>query len=227
MPKAVSFEQSIEIDIDNDGALQLKCHPQFSKELGKFAREIAELARIIVNKEHRISGKLGRSIQPYKGRSANVRREGPHRLAASVTAGSTRAPYARYVHEGNAPHEIWARKPGGKLSFRGSGKQGRKTFKVTTKKLLPDELLSPGGREDRNRKGRGPRRRLRYADRDVYTEDVEHTYAERNVVIDHVNHPGYSGHRFLNEAAVVVARRYAGIGPSNIKLPRGSFRGPF
>lgn len=212
----------------------VKAHHSLAKELGKALRDIADLARDIVRAEHDKTGRLLRSIQPYKGRAAQVRMEGPTTLVGTVSAGSSRARYARAVHEGSRRHIIRAR-PGGALSFIGSGRNGRKTFSRTTLRLATNEELDqlsfnevPGsGEYDRAYRRRMRRHRdwnagrnsfMRHRDADVFADETEHDYASRRVVVDEVNHPGYKGHRFLNEAAaIVIGRRY---GRGAVNLPR-------
>lgn len=221
--------RNVDVDVDDNGRLQVKTHPMFAKELGKALREIADLARKIVDTEHSKTFALRRSIQPYKGRAASVQRTGPNTISGTVTAGSAKAPYARFVHEGTKAHKIHA-SPGKLLSFRGSGKGGSKTFSRTRLRLMTDDdwavydntqnqaLLREHDRAARrsNRRGVAEARglrwdRLRRRDADVVHETETFDYAERRVVTSSVNHPGYSGHQFLNQAAaIVVSRRYGG-----------------
>lgn len=217
---------NVEVHVDSSGQIFVKAHRDLAKELGKALREIADLAREIVKREHHRTGRMGRSIQPYRGRSAKIVQTGPTTISGTVTAGSRLAPYTRFVHEGSFPHKIRARKPGGKLSFVGAGQQGRKTFTRTRLRRLNDEewtnLEFNGTPEEYNAAVRRHNRRvadwkagrnswMRHRDADTTVDETTHTYKARRVVIDEVDHPGYRGHRFLNQAAaIVIARRYGG-----------------
>lgn len=223
-----SFQQSLSVDIDSDGELQIKCHPMFARELEKIIRDIASMARKIVAKDHSKTRKLERSIQPYAGRSArsHVRRVGPHLLVGTVTAGSARAPYAKYVHEGTLPHIIRARQPNGSLSFVTDKRNGRthyfrKSRRLMTEGELDDLELTGVGDEyyyavrRRNRRYKdweaGRESFMHDSDADVVVERTRHKYSDRKVVVDQVRHPGYKGHRFLNQAAAIVVSRNGGI----------------
>lgn len=237
MAPSKGFGRSIHVDIDSEGRLQAKCHPMYAKELGKVIREIAELAREIVRKEHSKTHRLERSIQPYAGRSAasHIRRTGPTTISGTVTAGSTRAPYARYVHEGTLPHVIRPRKANGALSFVSDKRYGRTHFFRRERRLLTnqeiDDIYDTGNTEEWQRAYNRRMRRhrdwkagresfMRDTDFDVATETVKHKYAARKVVVPEVHHPGYRGHRFLNQAAaIVVGRRYGG----QVNLGAGRF----
>lgn len=232
---------AVTVEVDSSGQIMVKARAGLERELGKALRDIAEMAREIVRAAHDKTGRLRRSIQPYRGRSANVRMVGPTTIAGTVSAGSRLAPYARFVHEGTRPHMIRPRKPGGSLSFVGAGRYGRKTFTRKTMRLLTDaewddwgalvdstSLTSPL-RHEYNKAVRrsnrriadinaGRRTHLRRRDLDVAIEETEQPYANRRVVVDEVHHPGYKGHRFLNEAAAtVIGRRY---GRGSVNLPR-------
>ena len=236
MASSASFQKSLSVDVDSDGQIQVKCHPMFAKELEKLIRDIASMSRKIVRKDHSKTGKLEKSIQPYAGRSArgHVKRVGPHTLVGTVTAGSSRAKYARHVHEGTRPHIIRAR-PGGVLAFTSDKRYGRTHFFRNRRELMSeaelDELEMSGVGDEyyyavrrRNRRhrdwaaGRDSFIHSHDADTKLVTEKIK--YAEHSVVVDQVNHPGYQGHRFLNQAAaIVVGHLYGG----RVNLGSGRF----
>lgn len=231
MPNNRTFH--VDIDVDKDGQFFAKCHPMFSKELGKFLRDVADRARVLIREKHEKTGKLRRSVQPYKGRAAVVRQTSPTSISGTVTAGSRLAPYARAVHQGSRAHVIKA-KPGRSLSFVGAGKNGRKTFRRERLRMLNDqewadlENAAQGTSDEaawadlRAAEKRYNRRvatykrfghmgYLRRRDADVTIEETEHFYKERRVVIDQVNHPGTKPSPFLLVALnQVYSRRFGG-----------------
>ena len=244
MPPNRNFGRSVEVDVDNDGKFFVKCHPMFSKELAKALREIADEARSLIRRRHenppahvrgrRSTGNLRRSVQPYKGRAAVIKQVGPTTIAGTVTAGSRRAPYARYVHEGTRRHIITPRKPGGALSFVSATRHGRKTFKRVQRELLSvaeiDAIFDTGNVDEYNAAYARRMRRLRDwksgrqsfmrpSDLDTKLTESRQAYNPYTVVVDKVNHPGNRRSRFLVVAAhQVVAKRYGG----RFNLPGGS-----
>ena len=230
----------IDVDVDDDGRFMLKTDPMFAKELGRALRDIAGLARKIVATEHEkprktivnrqvvtkpATGRLRRSIQPYAGRAARIHKTSPHTISGEVTAGSARARYARYVHEGTLPHVIRARKPGGVLVFYGqkNGSFIRRRIKLRDESMLrPDQLKY---RNDRKHLYEQGRRRLRTRDKDTYLDEETVKRADRVVAVPEVNHPGYRGHRFLNQAAAIVLSRKYGASIPSALVANGGFGG--
>jgi hypothetical protein len=229
----VGIGRNIDIDIDSEQVIQLKCDPMFRAELEEAIREMARVARVIVTKDHesakkiianrgkavgprRGTGNMRKSIQPYAGRSARgqVHRVGPATLVGTISAGSRRAPYTEFVHEGTFPHMIRAR-PGGVLSFYGSNPG---TYTISRRSLIPEALLTPAGQKARARRIKlGGRSRMRLNDPDTFTGDQTFTRASRAVVVTEVDHPGYRGNKFLNKAVgIVMAKRYGKALPARL-----------
>jgi hypothetical protein len=223
--RAEHLRGGLEVKIDDDGQLQVKCRPMFVRELRKILREIDQTARGLVRTRHHVTGKLERSIKP-----TGVRKIHPHRIAGSVTAGSSRAPYARFVHDGARAHVIRARKPGGRLSFtvKHGSKNGSTTYTRDVLRPLRAHHMEnmPTSWAEAARKRRAERisyaeihgkpMRRRISDADLYTDTETHSYAGRKVVVAEVNHPGYRGDRFLNEAAAIVVGGRGG----RVNLPK-------
>lgn len=209
----------IDVDVDDEGRFMLKTDPMFAKELGRALREIAGMARTIVRTEHehprkvivnrqvvtkKASGNLRRSIQPYAGRAAKIHKTSPHTISGEVSAGSSRAKYARFVHEGTRPHQITAR-PGRMLTF-----YGRSRSRIVSRTSLEHVNYGNGRRS---------------ATKKAVTRQVKVGGNERVVVVQSVNHKGYAGHRFLNQAAaIVLSRRYGAVVPAAL-VANGGFGG--
>lgn len=225
------FKSSLEVKLDSDGQLQIKTRPIFDKEMRKILREISDTAREIVKRYHEkprkrvvsgrvvtvpATGNLRRSISP-----GTVKGLGPHRIQGTVTAGSSKAPYAWYVHEGAREHDIWPKKIDGVLVFAGKSMKGN-TYKRDVVKLLTDaeiEELPKAWRTKAQRyrehrraseRSSGRRMRRRPYQPDVYTDTQEFDYADRAVVVPSVHHPGNKPNRFLWAAAARVVSQHGG-----------------
>lgn len=173
------FEGSLDVDIDRDGQLAVKVRPMFRRELNKILREIKEEARQDVQRRHFRTGKLMRSIQVGKIKKV----AGGQRISGTVTAGSSRAPYAYYVHEGSNAKLIVA-KPGKVFAFPWTGRTGR--VAVT--------------RVGRNRHGRTVTR----------TRWERGPISDKDVVVDQYKRPAIRRDRFLNVAAAKTVAKYGG-----------------
>lgn len=116
--RAAFLSRDLEVDIDSEGQIDIKTRPMFERELRKMLREVKDEARKIVAVEHshpprrdprmtrgedpRKSGNTGRMLSSIQ--VGGIKKVHAHRISGSVTAGSSRAPYTRYVHEGTRQH---------------------------------------------------------------------------------------------------------------------------
>lgn len=204
------FRSKLSMQLDEDGQLMIKCHPMFDRELRKVLREIKADARHIVRLRHSGGGKIGdprtgnlrRSIQ-----TGPVRRVHPTRISGTVTAGSRLAPYARFVHEGTKPGVRTVKRPGAYFRFLWQHRTGNVRVPYLGEGVDEDLLKRTGQLrviplvyKQGRRKGQ----------RKVYYEWEKGDLRDKNVLVKSINHPGYKGDPFLNNAAVGVLRRYGG-----------------
>lgn len=102
--KARAFPEKITWDVDDNSKLSFKTHKMFSWHLSRLLKDIEREARRIVEVNHPDgTGALKKSIHS-DGVSQKTR--GSRFVHGSVSAGSSNAPYAKYVHGRSATSKI-------------------------------------------------------------------------------------------------------------------------
>ena len=131
MAKSTSdrFHGNVVFDINNEEQIVLSCNKQFSWHLSRLLKEIERDARAIVEAENSTYSKTGNLKSSIHSDGVSTIR-GTKRISGSVSAGSAKAPYAKFVHEGTKPHWIISNKGEGMLKFNWTGRTGRRAYAV-------------------------------------------------------------------------------------------------
>lgn len=127
------------LDIDGQDQLSIKCHKMFAWHLSRLLKEIEREARLIVRTNHPGgTGNLASSIH-----SDGITHRTSRHVWGTVSAGSSKAPYAKFVHNGTKGH-IRTAQPGKGYAFMWAGRESKRSYNLGSQGIRPIRLKDKG-----------------------------------------------------------------------------------